>query len=187
MDSLFRMAAIVRNEDVAEQYVLQDELARLKKFNAIKHSGAMGLETLKEIFTEPVADPIRASIEESGVQPLSTADFARLGGIQGIYETGYRVLSEEVHSTVRSLEPFVVFPTDERSGFIRLHPKLPDDSPLFPTLSTGLMALILVVEHFGLPLGQRVEALSPMFRSLFPGRPFPGSGRQEGSIAPFTT
>lgn len=105
MESVFWLVAISYDEKWALKYAYLDELSRLKNYNKLQRVENEDLkETIIKAFPENFKGQIKESIENNGIQRVSTEQVAKAAKMNDWYTIGYSVLSATTHSSIRDIE-----------------------------------------------------------------------------------
>ncbi|WP_175532137.1 DUF5677 domain-containing protein [Paenibacillus sp. yr247] len=113
LEVTFPLKAIVESENFVEEFILTENWKRFKLMNVILND-KKSFSTIHSQISVEQKKELEEEIERNGYKDMSTEEIARRANMQTFYQTAYRNLSEDVHTTVRSLEAYVV--TDEQGN-----------------------------------------------------------------------
>lgn len=143
IEILFRISAISKNKDIAEAFVLEDEIHRKKFFNKFK----MLSDPIKAANGNPQLDDLintlNQNITDKDIKELQTQWFAHKAELDDYYNTAYSMFSSSVHATVRDLEELIQ--TDSTGNIIELK-NGPDVCGLDLLLMTAGETMIIILD-----------------------------------------
>ena len=115
---------------------------RLTWFNIAAHSSDPNFESLRnDAKSHPgFCQELKEEIEKNGWEKLNVEEIAKRSGLISMYDTHYRLLSEEVHTVPRSLESLLSFTEDQTPSTFEWGP---NDQELPFTLLTGVQMLLV--------------------------------------------
>ncbi len=120
METFFILKAGCKNDDILKNYVGRDEYYRMKQCNIILNNiGKISPE--KRIAVENELEKIKSNIIENKIEEMDFEKLANKAGVGNIYEIYYRNLCNIAHSSIRSLDKYVVFNDAEQVK--RVHDK----------------------------------------------------------------
>jgi hypothetical protein len=168
LETIFNLCAVAKDQQLAKDFVLEDQVQRLKFLNKFRtlHGGHLPPDVdpreIDQLDQELKADVVN-------IKPRKTEQWAREAGLHEWYLTVYSVLSGSVHSKVRDLERYVV---RDGEGNITNFQWGPDDSDLKNQLATAiegiLVALGCAAALFGLKKNDAILKFRRRVRELHP-------------------
>lgn len=153
-DAIFLFGAIVEDREFAEKYVeYQAKLCQLTKVNAaINNARDLKFnkikirkltERKKELEKGLGIDQGKNKNEEKKKlkDMFSSEQLARKAGLNAMYQTGYRILSDDVHASPFSIEVYLnIDKSENRIKSIRVGPR-------YESLQTSFCAALVIVLH----------------------------------------
>ncbi len=135
-DAIFVFGSIIEDREFAEKYVEHERVLQLKRVNAAI-SNAKDLKFSKEAIRK-LRDRKNELERELGIEHgqrkdkqkaaedsmFSSEQLDRRAGLNAMYQSGYRILSDDVHTSPFSIEAFLNIAEGERIKSIRLGPKI---------------------------------------------------------------
>lgn len=169
LESLFPLVAISQHADFAKKMLVSEERERLKGLNKLirywERSGGPDGELGN---ARKLAEEINKKLENVNGKKLSIVDAAEAAGLVDWYDTVYSLLSNTVHSSMRSLEDHLHFNADGEVEAIKNEPSVEDADKL---LVTGMESMFHAVRAastvFGQDVQQFVENSSGRIRSAY--------------------
>lgn len=144
LESLFILKTICEDEEATQKYVITDEAKREKLLNIVLDKTKADIfESIRENINPFDLERLKKENKARGVKDISAWDWADKSKLLSHYETAYRVLSDEVHSTPRSLENYVQV---NEKGDINAFDCRPQTKDLNRTLSTACIVLVMALE-----------------------------------------
>lgn len=102
-ESMFLVAAIRKEPDFAEKWLLSDEVSRKRSLVRLNEDRRRRGEPPDEATVVLIAE-LEKSIREQKIEKFSTERIAKLAGLESYYDTLYGFFSMAVHSSSRSLD-----------------------------------------------------------------------------------
>lgn len=142
LEVTFRVTAIARSRDVADEYLRSDETNRLKFLNklrllqSVKHTPEE-IAKIDELHAE-----VSATIVAKGIKEKSIYWYAEKAGLLDYYNTAYALLSESAHANIRDLYPLLETDADGDIEALRYGP----DAEVGDILCIGIESVILALE-----------------------------------------
>lgn len=145
LESLFILNLLCKKKEFLDEYIGSDHVRRLTLFEVAAHTSDPNFESLRnyanshpEFYTE-----LKEKIKKNGWKRLKAAEIAKRSGLSSMYDTQYRLLSEEVHTSPRSLESSLSFTEDQNPSTFEWGPS---DQELRLTLFTGIQMLLVAMK-----------------------------------------
>jgi hypothetical protein len=107
LEGYFYLRATVSDAAFVKEYILADELNRLKLMEAAKKYDGPPFVDINKFVTDEVIKELRKKIKREKIQKLNLWNIAQKLGLQHIYDSLYRLLSTDIHASVRSLEQYM--------------------------------------------------------------------------------
>ena len=142
LESLFILNLLCKEKKFLDEYIGSDHVRRLTWFNIAAHSSDPNFESLRnDAKSHPgFCQELKEEIEKNGWEKLNVEEIAKRSGLISMYDTHYRLLSEEVHTVPRSLESLLSFTEDQTPSTFEWGP---NDQELPFTLLTGVQMLLV--------------------------------------------
>lgn len=160
LEILFRIAAISKDEVIANAYILEDEVHRKKFLNKFKSLNASVKSAAGNPELEDLLNTLKKNIEEKDIKELQTQWFAHKAGLDDFYNSAYSLFSDSVHANVRDLEE--LFNTNFEGSITGINFG-PDVSGLSKLLLTAGETMILILYDvsglFNLQIEEHLTAL----------------------------
>jgi hypothetical protein len=119
LEGLFMLTKMLKDPSFVRVYVGADEIKRLKIIRAARNSSHPVFAETKNSATDEVIESLQKRIEkENFPKRLNVKDIAESVGMGLYYESAYSLLSDDIHTAVRSLERYVG--TDSEGGLDRI-------------------------------------------------------------------
>ena len=166
-EGLFIMKAYVKDEDFMREYIKSDEVKQLKLMKATyKHDASIFLETRRYATPERMKK-LEEKKAQKEIKELNVSDVAEKAGLQVLYDSAYRLLSDSVHCGPKSLEEYIR--TDHTGrvknvGVIPLKAEL--ESVFINAVQVMFFTLDCIFEFFKIDKKSEFEALDFRFRML---------------------
>src|SRR5258706_8288982 len=135
LESFFLLAKIAKDPKFVSTFIEADEINRLKLMNAANTHSHPVFNDLKKYATPTVIDTLKKDIAMRDIKPINLRTIAEDTGLGVYYDTVYRLLSLDVHSTVRSLEDYVATGVD---GELKSFEWAPRDNDVPSTLALAI-------------------------------------------------
>lgn len=143
METMFTLKAICDNEDAVREYIQSDNAKREKLLNVILNEPDQDIfSTVKKEITPEFIDSIKVRNRDQKVRDISAQEWAEKAGLKSHYQTAYRILSDEVHTTPRALQQYL---KEDDNGLLKLE-CAPSTDDFSPTLITALITLLISLD-----------------------------------------
>lgn len=143
LEGFFFLRATVGDAAFVQEYILADELNRLKFMQAAKKYNGPPFVELNRYATDERIEGLRKKINREKIQKLNLWNIAVKLGVQHIYDSLYRLLSTDIHASVRSLEQYT---RTGATGDIESLDWGPQSEDVAQNLSMGIDTLIRSLE-----------------------------------------
>lgn len=118
LDAYFVFGSICSDAKNVQKYFSTDAAARLKLLNVSNNQNSEIFELVKTQFPAEEKKDLEQEIKEKKIQEFKSFDFANLCDCNHVFNSIYRVCSASVHSTPRSLEPYLSIDNDRIIGVV---------------------------------------------------------------------
>jgi hypothetical protein len=143
METMFTLKAICDNDDAVSEYIKSDNAKREKLLNVILNEPDQDIfSAVKSEINPEFIDSLKRRNRDEKVRDISAQEWAEKAGLKSHYQTAYRILNDEVHTTPRSLQQYV---NEDDNGLLTLECG-PSTDDLRPTLITALITLIISLD-----------------------------------------
>lgn len=115
IDAYFHFEAIRNDESYLDEFLNQFYVDRHRIASGIANSESESLTELRRCFTVERAKSAKRDMKTANAKNITTEMAAKRGGSEGIYRTAYALLSEEVHTSARSLESHLLWEDGSQS------------------------------------------------------------------------
>lgn len=161
LESLFILKAICNDEKLVQDFVLSHQAKQQKLLGIIfKKSNEDIFHRIKDDFTMEQLEKLKRENKEKGIREIPTQDWARKANLTSHYETAYRVLSDEVHTTPISLEQYLQLDKDKTIMGVRHCPMMEGLRPILVTcIVVLLMALDQVCNLFKVDRSEQIKTI----------------------------
>lgn len=105
LECLVVLAKIAQSYEFVHAYVKVGEQDRLKLINAIRHNPNQGFDDVREDLTDDLIAAIKDTIGETQNR-RNVEEWAKDVGLGHLYDGPYRLFSQEVHSSPRSMDQY---------------------------------------------------------------------------------
>jgi hypothetical protein len=167
LEVVFPLKILSLEENFAQEFALIDKVKQLKLMNVILKDKELFSSLISQSqITEEDRDKLKKEITINGIRDFSVEELAKRANMYSFYQLAYRCLSEEVHTTGRSLKSYVI--TDE-NGEIKMFENGPQvfDLHKFNTASYCLLiAIDCINEIFNLKLEQEIKQYEEKITNL---------------------
>jgi hypothetical protein len=99
LEATFILRSICLESDFASKYVETTLQKKLKLINSIYNSKEEILKSLRDAISKEGIGELQQTIEDGKIKDFSALEIATKTGLEGAYQTMYRMLSEEVHTS----------------------------------------------------------------------------------------
>jgi hypothetical protein len=155
LEGFFYLRATVSDAAFVKEYILADELTRLKLMEAARKHDRPPFLDINKYATDEVIRAQREKIKTQNIKELNLWNIAQKLGLQHIYDSLYRLLSTDIHASVRSLEQYM---RTEATGDVESVDWGPQTEDVDQNLTMGIDTLVRSLEcmdnlfHIGLGL-----------------------------------
>lgn len=175
-ESLFILKLLCEKEDFALGYLGSSKVQSLKWMNIAHGSNDPNFESLRQYATPQVMEALKKEVKQHGYKKLEVEPIAQRAGLHHVYNTQYRLLSEQVHCLPISLDPFLVRDQEGEPSSFDWGPKHEDlDFILFTNMQTLHTALVSVTRLFSVDktgelkkINESLSALAPLLGKMKP-------------------
>ena len=108
IEALFILANICQYDDFYKSFIYGSEIDRLKLVRAIRENPAPVFDDVRPYATLELIERLANEIKEAETTKEAAAQLADHVGLKYLYDGFYRLLSQDVHSSPRVLEKYVV-------------------------------------------------------------------------------
>lgn len=167
VEAFFVLVNLCKEEEFLRTFIYKAEIERLKLVKAIRKNPARVFDDVRSYMTPELIERLTREIKEVVIPPEWVKELARRAGLSHFYDGPYRLLSQDVHTSARSLERYAI--TDKADELVRLHcgPLTDDFNFIHSTAAQVLVGALGAVDSLlGLkletelrPLDQEVVAL----------------------------
>ncbi len=169
LEALFFMKNCAEDREATIAYVKSDQQDRLKLLNVMKDKSSSLHELIRSgQFTEIDAlhELLKKEIEEEKIAERKAWEAASKAKLAGVYDYAYRMLSQSVHSSPRSISRYVEMDEDGEVRQVYSTPEK-DSIPLtlFTSASTLMMSLMVMRDLFKVEMPE-LEGLGERFQML---------------------
>ncbi len=183
IETLFILKLLCKEQAFALEYLGSSKVQSLKWMNIAHESQDPNFESLRQYATPQVMEALGKEIEQRGLKKLEVEPIAKLGDLHHIYNTQYRLLSEQVHCLPISLDPFMVESQEGELTSFDWGPKHEDlDFILFTNIQMLFTALVPVTELFSVDkrgelkkIDDDLTALAPLLGKMKPNNKTDGN------------
>jgi Family of unknown function (DUF5677) len=130
---------MVKDPSFVKEYIGADECKRLTLMNAARSSNYPVFAKVKKYATDEVIEALQKRIKEGGFKPLKKVKkIAQSVGMGAHYDSVYLLLSDDIHTAVRSVKGYVG--TDSAGDLDRVEwsPQF-DDVPMHLTMAMDVL------------------------------------------------
>lgn len=155
VEALFYLRACSKDKTFAQEYVKSDQVDRKKFIKAAKSPDS----ELHELFLRDkekisaIFDELEKEIDEQKIMERRALEVARKAGLTRMYDYMYRILSNSVHTSPRSIVRYARFNRDNNIEAVRVGPET-ETIPfiIFSIVPILLIALESIKDLFALDL-----------------------------------
>ncbi len=143
LETVFSLCAVAKSEQLATDYVREDQKKRLKFLNKFKefHGDLPKDVDVDEI--EELENRLKEDIKQKKIKERTTKQWAEEAGLSNWYLTAYALLSDSVHTKVRDLERYLVVNGNHE---IKEFKWGPDDTGMDEILLTAIEAILIALK-----------------------------------------
>jgi hypothetical protein len=125
IETLIILGKLSKSHEFVEALIRLGEQQRLKLVRAIQRNPSPDLDSLKSEISEEIIHDIEQIVGDISNESLE--QWARELGLLQLYDVGYRLFSNDVHSKPRALEHYLKVNEDGEYAVINWGPQLSDD------------------------------------------------------------
>jgi len=167
-EALFIMKACMKDEDFMREYVKTGQVQQLRLMNAaFKYDADIFMETRKYVSKEKMEE-LRNRKKRKEIKELNVSKVAEKAGLELLYDSAYRLLSDSVHCGPKSLENYIQ--ETDNAGRINALNVIPINVELNVVFmnATQVMffALDAIFECFKINRKKEIETLDLRFQNL---------------------
>jgi hypothetical protein len=161
----FPLRASAVNDGFAEEFLLTEKAKQLNLINIVMND-KQSFSSIHSLITQEQKETLAAQVQEEGIKDLSAQEIARRAGMYTFYQLAYRHLSEDVHTTARSLEAYVI--TDANNDISMF-----ENGPIifeFEKFRTAILCLLIALDSmndiFELEMDSEIKRFENMVLAL---------------------
>lgn len=167
VEALFVLANVCADEEFFTSFVRAAERDRLRLINAIRASPSPVFEDVRPHVTPELVERLTRQIQEAAVTMEGAEQLARRAGLSHFYDGAYRLLCQDVHSSARSLERYLLLAEAGEATGLRYGPLTEDLNLVHGTAATlTIVALGAIDRLLGLELGTELGRLNEEVRAF---------------------
>lgn len=162
LEALFILKLVCSDEEFHRKYISRDALQRKKLLNIAQTNDYQVFEATRKLITEEFMKEIDEEVASSGVSEgeFAVEQIAKRAKMHDLYESVYRIASDPVHTSIRSLSDYVK--ADPAGNIVSFYSgPLPDVSRDVDTALTILINAVDLLDHlFGFAKSPELEELT---------------------------
>lgn len=167
IESLFIFRLLSKDRKFLVEYVGSDEVRRLKWMNVASESKSPLFKGLRDYATSSVRQQLKAKIDNNHWKELKAIDVANRAGLKEMYDTDYRLLSEEVHTLPKSMEYLLGANEDGKLTTFEWGPTDKGiDYVLFTAIRVLSVSLVVLAELFSLNKTEELRSIDVALNGL---------------------
>lgn len=155
IEALFILWNLCQDEHFFRAYVYRSEIERLTLVRALLKNPARMFDDVRPHLTPDLADKITKEIKEAGVTKEMAEQLAKGVGLGHMYDGFYRLLSQDIHSSPRALERYIIADDEEEFKGLRYGPMTGD---IILILTTAAMVMLMAIGAINQLLGLNIDA-----------------------------
>jgi hypothetical protein len=140
LDTVFILGSVCNNKEFTAEYIKSEKARQLKMANVIINDQEGSFDKSKFADLEKRRDSLKEEVSFDNIKSHSSEELSKIAGLYPIYQTAYRILSDDVHISPRSLECF--FKLDEKKKLQCL-----DLGPKTDSLMENLCTAVSIILH----------------------------------------
>jgi hypothetical protein len=170
LESLFILKCVSKEEEFGYEYLKSCYVQSLKWMNIAHQSKDAHFESVRKYATPEVMAALKKRIEEDKCKELPTIEIiSQRADLHSLYNTQYRLLSEQVHSLPISLDQFLIRDEEGEIAEFDWGPKHEDiDFILFTAIQILLIALDSITKLFEVDKTEQLKILDDGLSVLAP-------------------
>jgi hypothetical protein len=143
LDTVFILGSVCNNKYFTEEYIKSEKARQLKMANVIMNDEEGSFDKSKFADLEKRRDFLKKEVSSDSIKSYSSEELSKIAGLYPIYQTAYRILSDDVHISPRSLECFLTLDEKKKIKCLDLGPKT--DS-LMVSLCTAVSIILHAID-----------------------------------------
>lgn len=168
LEALFIMKACMNDEDFMREYIKSDEVKQLNIMKAAyKHDATVFMETRKYATTERMRG-LQRKKDRKEIKEINVSRVAEKAGLELLYDSAYRLLSDSVHCGPKSLEEYMGVVDD--TGKVRSIGIMPTKAELDTVFISAVQIMLFtfdsIFNFFKLDKNSEVESFGKRFQKL---------------------
>jgi hypothetical protein len=166
LESLFLLKILSEDEEFVREYINSDKVNRHRLLTRIAKDETDFFNEIKDKINVDERLELEKEIKDEQIKKLEVWKIAKRAGLDAFYKTAYADLSEDVHSSIRSLEKYVgIDDQGQIQNFITGPQSGSAKKVLYTLLATMLHTLNSVNEIFNLELDKwLIEKETELFK-----------------------
>lgn len=166
LESLFPLVAISENEGYSKKLISAEEIERLKALNKLIRYKERNGEKDKDLEdAKGLAATVKQNIEKNGIKKIKVEDSAKKAKLFDWYDTAYSLLSNTIHSSMRSLEEHLHIDADNNIEALKNEPETEGLDQLYRiAIESMLYAVKAIGRLFKIEVEEFVEEASKNIR-----------------------
>jgi len=168
LEALFIMKACMNDEDFMREYIKSDEVKQWTLMKAAyKHDAPVFMETRKYATSERIKE-LQGKKERKEIKEINVSRVAEKAGLEVLYDSAYRLLSDSVHCGPKSLEEYIT--TSDGAGRVisvgLMPPKAELDTIFISAVQVMIFALDSILTFFKVDKSKELEPFDLRFQKL---------------------
>ena len=107
--AIFKLKLCSKDPEFYLEYIKSDDRRRLRLMNVARSTPNGALKRTREYATDDKMKKLKKKIARENAKELKDIDIAKKSGMLSHYNTVYRVISDDIHIGIRSLNGYYVF------------------------------------------------------------------------------
>lgn len=146
LETVFPLVALSADVTFLDRIIGSEELERLKGINKlIRYWERSGDQSGQLDKARVLAAQVKAEVDRTGARKMSIFDSAKKAGLEDWYDTVYSLLSNTVHSSLRSLDDHVEVDDDGRVEAIINEPSLANLDKYYIAAVEGMLHAVRAI------------------------------------------
>lgn len=168
LEALFIMKACMNDEDFMREYIKSDEVKQLTLMKAAyKHDAPVFMETRKYATSERMKE-LQGKKERKEIKEINVSRVAEKAGLEVLYDSAYRLLSDSVHCGPKSLEEYIG--VADNTGRVRSIGVMPTKAELDTVFISAVQIMMFTFDSiftfFKLDKNREVDSFDTRFQKL---------------------
>ena len=109
LEALFILKNICEHGNFWRVFIIASERDRLKLQRAIQANSSSWFDEIRPYITQEIIDQLATEVATAAISPQTIAVLAQLVHLGHLYDSIYRLFSQEVHTSARALEQYMIF------------------------------------------------------------------------------